>query len=753
MDREEVIGGITESSKETFRKKNAVLSYAEYLELLAAKPYTLTRNAAQYAKDLFDHHGCYEVKGLGGITRRRWRLFDDEAGDGRNALYGHEEVQQRIYRILAEFVQRGRADRLILLHGPNGSAKSTIIAALTTALEAYSRSEEGPLYRLSWIFCNQQERSPMGFGGENPLEELDTLAHVDEKMISSCIPCEVRDPPFFLIPKRRRRELLEQALEEAPEEQRRSFTWTDYLLKGDLSPKNKVIYESLLRSYGGDWKRVVRHVRVERYYISHRYRTGAVTIEPQATIDATSRVLGHPASTGLPPVLVHENLVEAGGDLVDANNGVVEYSDFLKRNMEANKYLLTTAERGFVNLPAITVPLNLVLMGTTNEKYLTAFKRDATFPSFKGRLELVRVPYLRQYGKEALIYERYLRDVGEGVTLAPHTAWVLALWAVLTRLRRPNLSHFPEEARPALKRLDPINKAFLYEAGTMPPGLDDEEQKALRNIIPDLLTEFDTRQEEFENMLEAAYEGRRGASPREMMTLISEIVVGMQDACFGPMHVFESLPRLIADRSLYSYLRVPKDEGYHDVADFIEVVRRQYIRVLAREIQKASDLVEETEYMRLFQDYLRHVKAYKTGEKVPHPQTGEAVDPDRRLMKDVEERLGITDNVEEYRRNLMGKAAAWRLTNPEQHLVVEELFSEHLTALERSFFRERRDRIFSLVEDALQILAGGGQEMVPERREAAANLMRRLQDEFGYAEGCQGAMLSYFHKHRELLEE
>ena len=86
----------------------------------------------------------------------------------------------------------------------------------------------------------------------------------------------------------------------------------------------------------------------------------------------------------------------------------MEYSEFLKRNPEANKYLLTTAERGFVNLPSVTVALNLVLFGSTNEKYLTAFKREPSFPSCRGRFEFVRVPYLRNYLAENAI--RKARD-------------------------------------------------------------------------------------------------------------------------------------------------------------------------------------------------------------------------------------------------------------------------------------------------------------------------------------------------------
>ena len=49
--------------------------------------------------------------------------------------------------------------------------------------------------------------------------------------------------------------------------------------RSKLSPKNRAIYDALLASYHGDYLQVLRHVRIERFEISHRYRTGWVTVE------------------------------------------------------------------------------------------------------------------------------------------------------------------------------------------------------------------------------------------------------------------------------------------------------------------------------------------------------------------------------------------------------------------------------------------------------------------------------------------
>src|SRR5205085_12009437 len=45
----------------------------------------------------------------------------------------------------------GTEKRVILLHGPVGSSKSTIVRLLKKGLEAYSRSPDGALYTFNWL--------------------------------------------------------------------------------------------------------------------------------------------------------------------------------------------------------------------------------------------------------------------------------------------------------------------------------------------------------------------------------------------------------------------------------------------------------------------------------------------------------------------------------------------------------------------------------------------------------------------------
>src|SRR5690606_18937101 len=140
------------------------------------------------------------------------------------------------------FSREGRANRLLLMHGPNGSAKSTASACILRALEIYSQRDEGALYRFHWIFPTRRtSRGTIGFGGATSVEELDTFAHLEDKDIDARLVVELRDHPLFLLPLAERRRLIDGLWEDARIETRPSR----WLYDGELSHKNKQIFEAL----------------------------------------------------------------------------------------------------------------------------------------------------------------------------------------------------------------------------------------------------------------------------------------------------------------------------------------------------------------------------------------------------------------------------------------------------------------------------------------------------------------------------
>jgi predicted Ser/Thr protein kinase len=175
----------------------------------------------------------------------------------------------------------------------------------------------------------------------------------------------------------------------------------DWIVDGELCHKCRRIYNALLAASNGDWLRVLRHVQVRRFYLSRRYMVGAVTVEPHLSVDAAyHQVSADRSQANLPAALQNLVLFEPHGPLVNANRGIMEYADLLKRPLEAFKYLLGFSETGEVPMEHFVLQLDQVLVASSNEKHLAAFKELPDFASFKGRVELVRVPYLRRWKVE-----------------------------------------------------------------------------------------------------------------------------------------------------------------------------------------------------------------------------------------------------------------------------------------------------------------------------------------------------------------
>ena len=196
-----------------FEATRRVLSFEEWFELLCAAPQVHARNAAQYLRDCFDFYGRRDVRIPSGKVAR-FKLFDcdfDHPGGGPQIgasarLVGQERAQNAFYEAIDSFVRIGRVNKLLLLHGPNGSAKTTFLDSVMRALEAYSQTDGGALYRFSWVFPNKAVRSGgIGFGtgfGSGVWEggASETYARLSAEAVDSKLADENKDSPIYLLP-------------------------------------------------------------------------------------------------------------------------------------------------------------------------------------------------------------------------------------------------------------------------------------------------------------------------------------------------------------------------------------------------------------------------------------------------------------------------------------------------------------------------------------------------------------------------
>jgi serine protein kinase len=733
----ELLEGIARNAKESFERQRTILSFDAWLDEVVAHPRRHLRNAARYLMDVVVSFGVDDVK-LPTGTFRRWRLFDQEFDEGRGRVAGQERVQAALVRVLENFVRSGRIDRLVLLHGPNGSAKTSLIQALTRAAEVYSQGEDGALYRFNWVFpTGSVQKGRLGFGGTSSTH-AGSYAHLDAGAIEARVPCELKDHPLFLLARRDRAALLARLVEEGrlPAD----HTVPDVLKNGDLSLKNRRIFDALLATYQGDVREVLRHVQIERFYLSRRYRQGVVAVEPQLSVDAYSRqVTADRSLAHLPPALQHVALYETAGALNDANRGVLEFNDLLKRPLDAWKYLLVATEQAQASLDHVSVFLDVVMLASSNELHLDAFKGHPDWPSFKGRMELITAPYLLRVADEVSIYAEQVPRALTGVHVAPHALEIAARFAVLTRLEPPDDDRYVDNGRAVVKSLTPMEKLALYDDGSVPERLSQKEKKDLRSIASALYEEHAHADQ---------YEGRHGASAREIRVVLLNAAQDRRYDHLSPIAVLDELRQLVKARSSYEWLRRDVVRGYRDAGAFVDQLEHWLTRTLEEEIRAAMGLVKSGSHVETFERYLKHVSAWTKGEKILDPTSGRLADADVELMKSVEAVLmSKGDTAEDFRRALIAQIGAYKLEHPDDAVDYELLFGNYMRRLNEDFYAQRRKVVERIEECFLKIVDGDVRGMDARDREQAETLRQNLH-RCGYNDASARTVIAWLLRRR-----
>ncbi|APJ02445.1 hypothetical protein [Silvanigrella aquatica] len=730
MHSKELISNLSDSVKREFKEQKYILSYDEFLEVFSKEPRKLIRNSAEYMLDMFKYFGVSEVKYAHNITKRHFKLFERVRGKNKPAIIGQEEAHENIYRVLEQFVRQGKVDKLVLLHGPNGSSKSSTAEALAHALEEYSKTEHGVVYKFNWIFPSDKIgyeglgdnfSKHIGFGDESPTKNGNkSFAHLEDDEIMCKIVSEMKENPLFIMPKKERIELYKKFTEN-------NLYAEDipvYLEEGALGAKSKKIFDSLLVAYKGDLEKVLRHVQVERFFYSSRYRVGIASVEPQMAIDAQDRqVTMERNMQNIPPALQNIRIFEPQGELIDANRGFIEFADLLKRPLEAFKYLLTTIEKMNINLPSGIADLDMIMMASTNEKHLDAFKNSPDWPSFKGRFELVRVPYLLSAKLEQKIYEEDIKIIEKTKKIGPHSLILLAKWAVLTRLRQPDPDYYDPGLRNLIARLDPYDKQALYDGNEPSNTYTEIEKGLLKKNVEDILKESQSS---------VAYEGRFGASPREMKMLLYFAAQNERHDSLSAIALFDEIEKLTRDRTIYDYLQFEPRGGYHDYREFIKYIKTQYAIHFHKEFLSALNLYDELQYVKALQRYMRNVTAYIKKEKILNDITGRNEEPNENTMEEMETLMGATGNKREIRERLVAKIASWRVERPLDELNFAKVFEIELSTIAKRIYESKEEEIKKIKTAMMMHGSEDYNNMPKEIFQLCENTFDNLEKVFNY---------------------
>ncbi|MCS6859855.1 MAG: hypothetical protein NZT92_06000 [Abditibacteriales bacterium] len=470
-----------------FRELHWEGTFTDYLDIVTRNP-KVARTAFQRLYDMIVSYGTETY------TEHRERIthykfFDDPIGNGEDAIYGLDKPLMNLVQVFKSAAQRyGTERRVLLLHGPVGSSKSTIVRLLKKGLEEYSKTEEGALYSFSWI---QEDGSLM--------------------------PCPMNEEPLHLVPKELRPKLLARLNEGRPPGEQ-------VYIEGDLCPACRFMFRDFLRKSNGDWLKVLDNVRVRRVILSEQDRTGIGTFQPkdeknqdstELTGDINYRKIAEYGSDSDPRAFNFD------GEFNVANRGLIEFIEVLKLDVAFLYDLLGASQEHKIKPKKFPqTDIDEVIVGHTNEPEYRKLQSNELMEAFRDRTVKIDIPYVTKWSDEIKIYRRdYNKEKIRGKHIAPHTIEMAAMWAVLTRLEEPKKAE-----------LTLLQKLKLYDGKTL-PGYTEDNIRELR--------------------AEAPREGMEGISPRYVQDKISNALVSdVSTTCVNPFMVLNELEQGLMHHSL-----------------------------------------------------------------------------------------------------------------------------------------------------------------------------------------------------------
>jgi len=310
---------------------------------------------------------------------------------------------------------------------------------------------------------------------------------------------------------------------------------------------------------------------------------------------------------------------------------------------------------------------------------------------------------------------------------------------VLCRLRRPEPESYPSEVRQVLRELTPLQKARLYDSGEAPRHLPSETRSMLRSLVPQM-------REEFRDVVH--YEGRYGPSAREIRAAIMDCRYDPRSACISPISLLRQLRRLVKDKSVHEFLRVEADNGYHDPEHLIEVSRQVYVDLVQAEVRASMRLVEPDQYRKVFERYVQHVNALRSGERVRNAVTGKLDEPDEKLIKEVESVVAAGARQDDFRDALMGKIGAWRVDHPAGPVDYAELFPEAVTALQDDYYARNKKIIEDVRDNMLRYGSEDMGDLDPDLRKRVEDTMHAMLEEHGYCADCAKDAIAFLSRNQ-----
>lgn len=579
-------------NREEFLNLNEEMSFSEYLELIHDKPRTI-RTAHQTVYDMIMEKGSedfekYDKKHI------HYNFFDDV----EFPIFGLEETLEELVKFIKGAAGGyGTEKRILLLHGPVGSSKSTICRLLKRGLERYSRTDDGAWYSYKWVDL------PTGKDGISVTNEDDCPMHQD---------------PLTLLPFSIRGDVVRE-IDAIHHDRSNDPMIYNLKCEGDLNPRCKKYMSELLKRYDGDLGKVINnHIRVVRKVHSEADRCGIATFQPkdeknqdstELTGDINYAKLPHFGSDSDPRAFNYD------GEFCVGNRGLFECIEILKLETEfLYDFLGASQEQQIKPKKFSQIHIDCFLIGHTNNPEYVKLQSNEYMEALRDRTYKIDVPYLLEPSQELKVLEH---DYGPGKVkqhIAPHTLEIAALWDCLSRYKD-------------VEDLPLVDKAKLYDGKSL-PGWNEKKVKEMRDRWRDEGMAF-------------------GVSARFTQDKISNCLSDRHDY-INPFMVLNEIKD-----GLPAHLANDK-EMLKQCSDKVDLAIKELNEILKNEVQKAL-VADENAIIRLCANYIDNIIAYNSDTKVKNPYTGEEEPPNERLMRSIEEKISIPENQSPDFRNMIAR--------------------------------------------------------------------------------------------------
>lgn len=506
---------------------------------------------------------------------------------------------------------------------------------------------------------------------------LEKFSRTDKGALYAIEGCPMHEDPLHLIP-----------LELRPEVEKE----LGIRIEGNLCP---VCQMNLKTEYDNN----IENVRVTRLEISEDARVGIGTFSPS---DPKSQDIAD-----LTGSIDFSTITEYGsesdprayrfdGELNKANRGLMEFQEMLKCDEKFLWNLLSLTQEGNFKAGRFAlISADELIVAHTNETEYKSFIANKKNEALQSRMIVMPIPYNLKVSQEEKIYAKLIgqSDMNH-IHIAPHSLRAAAIFSILTRLKDSKK-----------QGVDLLKKMRLYD-GEEVEGYKIADLKELQNEFLD--------------------EGMSGVDPRYVINRISSALIKQDLQCINALDIL----RAIKD-GLDQHASITREERERYL-NFIAIARKEYDELAKKEVQKAFVYSFEESARTLFENYLDNIEAFCNWSKIRDPLTDEELDPDERLMRSIEEQIGISENAKKaFREEILIRISSYSRKGRKFEYNDHERLRE---AIEKKLFVD--------LKDIVKITTS---TKTPDENQLKRinEVSKRLIESHGYCPVCANELLRY----------